>query len=360
MARLIDKYRPTIFSNLVGQSRARDILKAILDKKLFKTHKEYIFYSPVGGVGKTSLALSFAQSINCETHNSCGHCKSCKLFLEGKDPNFISVNGADFSTTDKIKYLSTIASTAPTKGKMRVIILDEAQRVSKTAQSEFLELLEFNSNRTIFIFTTTNLDSLLAPLRTRCLELEFGKLSPIEIRESLLTIAKQESIDIDDKSLDSIARSADGSMREAIKLLDAWSIAPVEFVHSSLLFEICEALLDDNETLAESLVYKFDFSTVQSTILSDLNAFYTGNVHLLSSDTKRLERWSVMVGGYVEKLIKNFLQYKPDNAEAVLLTIKLSLSIKQKPIRVATTSTVGSVSSILESLGYSSASDNKK
>jgi len=330
--RLYNKYRPNILDQMVGQDEATAIIRGILKNKGFHSSREFILESEVGGVGKSTIGRILAQGINCEnisdTGEPCKECEPCKQFDANIYQDYIEVNGAEYNTVDKMKSVINLASQYPNNSDgWRVIIIDEFQRVSKQAQSEFLDLLEFKSNKTIFVFTTTEMHQILQPIQTRCMNIPLKKIKPSVIKQKLVEICEEEGISYDDESLVKISLNSDSSLREAIKLVDLYRISfgavknlTMTDKYSKLLELIFFGITHQTEMLEEGL---YDINT--SNLYKDLGIVL---FELRSNNLRRIspEYWNkykILMEPEIDNLVKNYLLYKPQDQESFVLWCSL-------------------------------------
>jgi len=227
--RLYNIHRPTTFDEVIGNSNNTEVLKGIISKKTFRYKREYLFHSDLGGVGKTTSALIFAKAINCENPiygNPCNKCKHCVDFDNNNYQDMISLNGAKYNTVDKVKPIIDLSYQYPVRPDgYRVVVIDEFQRMSPQAMSEFLDLFEFGQNKTIFILTTTNIDTILQPILTRCLKLQFLRPPSSEVIGYLESILEKTNIPYDVDNVSKIVTTSGGSIRESLSIMEKYVMA---------------------------------------------------------------------------------------------------------------------------------------
>ncbi len=215
------KWRPLSFSNVVGQQHITTTLQNAV--KSGRIHHAYLFSGP-RGVGKTTTARILARSINCtnpkENNEPCNECDSCVSIIEGRSMDVIEIDGASNNSVDDIRNLRENSKYLPTSGKYKIYIIDEVHMLSTAAFNALLKTLEEPPPHLLFIFATTEPHKVLATILSRCQRFEFKRMEIDDIVSSLKEIAKKENIKIDEKSLITIAKKGDGSMRDSQSIFD--------------------------------------------------------------------------------------------------------------------------------------------
>lgn len=324
--RLYNKYRPTKFSQIVGQEHEVEKLKGIIKNKVYEFSREYIIISEIGGVGKSTVARILAMAINCDNitdeFEPCHECDSCKAFLDNSYSDFISLNGADYNTIEKIKPVIEIANQYPIRmEKFRIILIDEFQRVNTHAQSEFLDTLEFGNNKTIFIFTTTKDNSILQPIKTRCNNIIFSQISPTQIIENMIMIATSENMDYDYQSIHKIAQISNGSLREAIKNLYLYnkSFGSLRNIgintNHDLIFEVLVEATKGEPN--EDLLYKIKYNNIKADLAKVLFDIKAGHSDIISN--RLFNKHLDFIKMNVDVMIDKFMKYKPDDISTFIL-----------------------------------------
>ncbi len=217
---LARKYRPQTFAEVVGQQHVTLTLQnAILQKRL---HHAYLF-TGVRGTGKTSLARIFAKSLNCErgpTVEPCGVCSRCIAINKGQFLDVLEIDGASNTSVESVRELREQVKYTPAAGQYKIYIIDEVHMLSTSAFNALLKTLEEPPPHVIFLFATTEVHKIPLTILSRCQRFDLRRLSQLQISEYLQKICLQESVVSDTPSLALLARSAEGSMRDAISLLD--------------------------------------------------------------------------------------------------------------------------------------------
>src|SRR6185369_2908180 len=214
------KWRPQVFADMVGQEHITRSLQNAM--KANRVAHAYIFAGP-RGVGKTTTARIFAKALNCRNPKDaepCNACDLCEDVNQGSAMDVIEIDAASFNRVEDIRNLQEQVGTYPAKAKYKVYIFDEAHRINRQAFDAFLKTLEEPPAHVIFILASTEIHQFPATVQSRCQRFEFRSMSMDSILKQLRRIADAEKIEIDDKALYQIARSAGGSMRDAQRTLD--------------------------------------------------------------------------------------------------------------------------------------------
>ncbi len=215
------KYRPQLFSTVVGQSHITTTLKnAIRNKQLAHA---FLFCGP-RGVGKTTCARILAKTINCENPTgdgeACNTCHSCISFNEGTSLNIHELDAASNNSVDDIRSLVDQVRFAPQPGKYKVYIIDEVHMLSSSAFNAFLKTLEEPPPYAIFILATTEKHKILPTILSRCQVFDFKRITNQDIIEHLEEICEKENIPAEKSSLELIAQKSEGCMRDALSIMD--------------------------------------------------------------------------------------------------------------------------------------------
>ena len=217
---LARKWRPRRFADLVGQTHvARALINGLDHDRL---HHAFLF-TGTRGVGKTTIARILAKSLNCEAGVSsqpCGSCQSCREVDEGRFVDLIEVDAASRTKVDDTRELLDNVQYAPTRGRYKVYLIDEVHMLSGHSFNALLKTLEEPPPHVKFLLATTDPQKLPVTVLSRCLQFHLKRLSPEQISGQLEKILGAEGIAFDAASLKLLARSADGSMRDALSLLD--------------------------------------------------------------------------------------------------------------------------------------------
>jgi DNA polymerase-3 subunit gamma/tau len=214
------KWRPQNFDEVIYQDHiSKTIKNSIRNGRIYHA---YLFSGP-RGVGKTTMARIVAKSLNCiegPTDNPCGRCENCMEIKDGNSFDVIEIDGASNRGIENIRELRENVKFAPMKSRYKVYIVDEVHMLTKEAFNALLKTLEEPPGYIVFIFATTEIHQVPDTILSRCQKYFFKKIAVEAIVKHLRHIIDKEGYSIDDKSLFPIARSADGSMRDAQSLLD--------------------------------------------------------------------------------------------------------------------------------------------
>ena len=217
---LARKWRPRTLDEVVGQPHvARTLKNAISSGRLAHA---YVF-AGVRGTGKTSVARILAKSLNCEkgpAATPCNECVSCGEIMAGRSLDVMELDAASRTGVDNIRELQEVVSYAPVRDRYKVLIIDEAHMLSKPAFNALLKTLEEPPPRVVFILATTEIQKLLPTILSRCQVFEFHRVSIKSIVAHLRHIADAEGLSISDRTLELIARAGEGSLRDALSVLE--------------------------------------------------------------------------------------------------------------------------------------------
>jgi DNA polymerase-3 subunit gamma/tau len=214
------KWRPQTFSDLVGQSHVTETLANAIKNN--RVAHAYIF-SGARGVGKTTAARILAKAMNCAkgpTVEPCGECDSCKEIASGTSLDVIEIDAASNRGIDQIRELREMVRYAPAASRSKVVLLDEAHMLTSEASNALLKTLEEPPDRVIFVMATTEPENLADTIRSRSQHFHFRALTFAEITGRLEEIAAKENLKIEPGALAVIARMAEGSLRDALSLLE--------------------------------------------------------------------------------------------------------------------------------------------
>jgi DNA polymerase III subunit gamma/tau len=217
---LARKWRPKLFEALVGQEHVVRALTNALEQQ--RLHHAYLF-TGTRGVGKTTLARILAKSLNCETGitaHPCGVCSACVDIDRGRFVDMLEVDAASNTQVDSMRELLDNAQYAPTVGRFKVYIIDEVHMLSRSAFNAMLKTLEEPPAHVKFILATTDPQKMPVTVLSRCLQFNLRQMSTPAITSHLQEVLAKENIPSDSIALQLISRAANGSMRDALSLLD--------------------------------------------------------------------------------------------------------------------------------------------
>ena len=217
---LARKWRPKDFTEVVGQGHVVKALANALDQE--RTHHAYLF-TGTRGVGKTTLARIFAKCLNCEqgmTSSPCGKCSACKEIDEGRFIDLIEVDAASRTKVEDTRELLDNVQYSPTRGNYKVYLIDEVHMLSGHSFNALLKTLEEPPPHVKFLLATTDPQKLPITVLSRCLQFNLKRLSDDAIAAQLEKLVHAEEIKFEKTALHALARSADGSMRDSLSLLD--------------------------------------------------------------------------------------------------------------------------------------------
>ena len=256
MTALYRKYRPQDFDEVVGQEAVVQTLRNAIERD--QVRQAYLFAGP-RGTGKTSLALILAKSLNCEkgpTAKPDKTCNSCRTIAAGTSLDVIEMDAASQRGIDDVREIREHVILQPVEGRHKVYILDEAHQLTPAAFNALLKLIEEPPPHLVFIFCTTELAEMMATVRSRCQTFLFTRPRFAELSKLLRRVADGEKLDVPDASLSLIARSARGSFRDAVSLLDQLAAATngqvtvqsvlqlLGAVEEEALFRLCDLVVD--------------------------------------------------------------------------------------------------------------------
>lgn len=251
---LARKWRPRRFEEMVGQGHVLQALSNALDSG--RIHHAFLF-TGTRGVGKTTLARILAKSLNCETGVSarpCGECATCQEIDAGRYVDLLEVDAASRTKVEDTRDLLDNVQYAPTRGRYKIYLIDEVHMLSNHSFNALLKTLEEPPEHVKFLLATTDPQKLPVTILSRCLQFNLRRLHPDLIVEHLLKILQTEQIEHESAALTHLARAADGSMRDALSLMDqaiAYGAGSVKeddvkqmlgSIEHTFLYQILEAL----------------------------------------------------------------------------------------------------------------------
>src|SRR5437879_5788139 len=214
------KHRPMTFAEVTGQTHVvRTLTNALASGR---TAHAYLF-SGMRGVGKTTMARILAKALNCEkgpTPTPCLACASCREIGAGMSFDVMEIDGASSNSVDDVREMRETVKTAPAHGRYRVYIIDEVHMLSTAAFNALLKTLEEPPAHVVLVFATTEAHKVPPTILSRCQHFTFRRIPRREVVDTHKRVTAAEGITIDDRSLSALARASDGSLRDALSLLD--------------------------------------------------------------------------------------------------------------------------------------------
>jgi DNA polymerase III subunit gamma/tau len=251
---LYRKWRSTSFAEVLGQAHVTETLTGAIRED--RVSHAYLFAGP-RGTGKTSTARILAKALNCEkgvTSDPCGECLRCREITEGSSMDVLEFDAASHTSVDDVREIRERIPYATAGGGRKVYIIDEAHQLSNPAFNALLKMLEEPPEHVVFVLCTTESHRVPATVVSRCQRFEFRRLSADVLAGHLVHVAKNESIEIDDKAVALIVRHARGSARDALSLLDQAAGTAAGKVDRDVILEILgEAPEDVLLDLAEAI-----------------------------------------------------------------------------------------------------------
>lgn len=217
---LYRKFRPAEFEDVKGQDHIVTTLKNQIRAE--RIGHAYLFCG-TRGTGKTTVAKIFARAVNCQhpiDGSPCGECEMCKAIAAGTSMNVIEIDAASNNGVDNIREIREEVAYRPTEGKYKVYIIDEVHMLSIGAFNALLKTLEEPPEYVIFILATTEAHKIPITILSRCQRYDFKRITIDTIAERMKDLMQQEQVEVEEKAIRYIAKAADGSMRDALSLLD--------------------------------------------------------------------------------------------------------------------------------------------
>lgn len=282
---LYRKFRPTTFDQVKGQDHIVTTLKNQI--KTGRIGHAYLFCG-TRGTGKTTVAKILAKAVNCEhpvDGEPCNECETCKEIMEGSSMNVIEIDAASNNGVDNIRDIKEQVQYSPASGKYKVYIIDEVHMLSIGAFNALLKTLEEPPEYVIFILATTEVHKIPITILSRCQRYDFHRITAQTIQDQLRNLMNKEQVEVEDKALAYIARMADGSMRDALSLMD-----------QCIAFYLGKKLTYDN---ALEVLGTVDIQ-VYSDLLDDiLDHNITAVMDLLSETSQQGREWSQFITDFL-------------------------------------------------------------
>lgn len=289
---LYRKYRPRDFDSLVGQ----DNITSVLKNQVNTGHVSHAYlFSGTRGTGKTSAAKIFARAVNCsQEYRPCNECSSCIESIEESSVDIIEIDAASNNGVDNIRDIRERAYYQPASLKYKVYIIDEVHMLSKGAFNALLKILEEPPEHLIFILATTEPERIPSTILSRVQKFQFNRISPDIIIKRLQDICTWENREIEDRVLRLIISRSDGSMRDALSILDQLftmgfdeityedAIDTLGIVAESVLFDLVDSIVNNDgrwiDLLDDTLSSGKDISQLSSDLLEHFRRLMIGKV----------------------------------------------------------------------------------
>lgn len=344
---LARKYRPQNFAEVFAQDHITRILKNTIEMN--RIAHAYLFTGP-RGVGKTSLARILAKSLNCLQNgpsvNPCNTCQNCLEITQSISADVIEIDGASNTGVEDIRDLQKELMYSTSNSLYKIYIIDEVHMLSKNAFNALLKTLEEPPDNVIFIFATTEPHKVLPTIISRCQRYDFKRIPIPDIVEHLQSICQMEKISIEDDALFTVAKKADGSMRDSLSLLDQiLALGKQEIsrqdvyeifgiVHLDLYREIMQAIQDrDTRTMIRRL---HDTIEKGNDILELLNGFleYVRNILMMKLEVE-IHDVSAEIIKVLQNFSLNFTETELLHVMSILIKARTDIKFSSNPLLVA-------------------------
>jgi len=362
---LARRWRPRRFEDMLGQEHVLRALTNALDQD--RLHHAYLF-TGTRGVGKTTIARIFAKSLNCEkgvSSKPCGECSACTQVDDGRFLDLIEVDAASRTGVDDTRELLDNVAYAPSSGRYKVYLIDEVHMFSKSSFNALLKTLEEPPPHVKFLLATTDPQKLPITVLSRCLQFNLKEMPEQLLRPYLCTLLDNEKVKYEELAIAHVAQAADGSVRDALSLLDqaiAYGQGNVtgEEVEAMLgrfspsrLYDVLDAVAEDNaeqvfKHVEELASYVPDYSYVLGELLTLLHQIATvqtigegplGNVHdeqRLNAFAKKISPQDVQLWYQIGLTGRRDMPFAPNQRQALEMTLIRMLAFK--PFNIAPTS----------------------
>ena len=329
---LYRKFRPQEFEDVKGQEHIVTTFKNQI--KADRIGHAYLFCG-TRGTGKTTVAKIFAKAVNCENPidgSPCGTCPSCQAIAAGTSMNVIEIDAASNNGVDNIRQIREEVTYRPTEGKYKVYIIDEVHMLSAGAFNALLKTLEEPPSYVIFVLATTEAHKIPITILSRCQRYDFHRITIDTIADRLMDLMEQEQIDVEEKAIRYVAKAGDGSMRDALSLLD-----------QCIAFHLGEKLTYENVLEVLGAVDTEVFSRLLRQIIDKNVAGAIGTLDELVDEGRELGQLVADFTWYLRNLLliqssddmEDVLDMSKDNLEALKEEAKLiSSEVLMRYIRV--------------------------
>lgn len=304
--------RPEVFSEIIGQDAIVRILKNQLETN---TVSHAYLFCGTRGTGKTTTARILAKGLNCleENNRPCGRCANCKAIKEGTFMDVIEIDAASNNGVDNIRELRESVKYPPAVGRKKIYIIDEVHMLSAGAANALLKTLEEPPENVIFILATTDPQKLPQTILSRCMRLDFKRVSENTLMEHMSRICSEKGVQVSESALRLLAANADGSVRDGLSILDQCLSAGDKVLDRDLILEFLGAVSEDFFIQLTDRVLLHDVSG--AFILLDEALGDGKDVKLLMKDWMSHYR-SLLITKYI-KNPEDMLNMSTDNVEKV-------------------------------------------
>lgn len=313
---LYRKFRPDSFTDVKGQDHIVTTLKNQI--KADRIGHAYLFCG-TRGTGKTTIAKILAKAVNCENPidgSPCNKCESCKSISAGVSTNVIEIDAASNNGVDNIREIREEVAYRPTQGKYKVYIIDEVHMLSTGAFNALLKTLEEPPSYVIFILATTESNKIPVTILSRCQRYDFKRITIDTIADRLLDLMQQEKVDVEERAVRYVAKAADGSMRDALSLLD-----------QCIAFYLGETLTYDK---ALEVLGTVDTEVFSQLLRKVIGQDVTGSIHILEQLVNEGKEMSQFVNDFTWYMRNLLLVKTSDNLEDVLDLSTDNLNLMQE------------------------------
>ncbi len=318
---LYRKFRPQEFEDVKGQEHIVTTLKNQI--KADRVGHAYLFCG-TRGTGKTTVAKIFAKAVNCENPangSPCGICASCKAITEGSSMNVIEIDAASNNGVDNIRQIREEVAYRPTEGRFKVYIIDEVHMLSAGAFNALLKTLEEPPSYVIFILATTEAHKIPITILSRCQRYDFHRISIDTIADRLMELMRKEQVDVEKKAIRYVAKAGDGSMRDALSLLD-----------QCIAFHLGETLTYDNVLEVLGAVDTEIFSKLLRQIIAKDITGAVGTLDTLADEGREMGQMVTDFTWYLRNLL--LMQSSEDMEEVLDMSKEHLASLKEEAAMV--------------------------
>lgn len=312
---LYRKWRPQVFSDVSGQSHITDTLMNEISSG--RLSHAYLFTGS-RGTGKTTCAKILAKAVNClnpQNGSPCNECMICRGIDDGSILDVTEIDAASNNSVDNIRDLRDEVNFTPAAAKYRVYIIDEVHMLSSGAFNALLKTLEEPPEHVLFILATTEVQKLPATILSRCQRFDFRRIPPEDIAARLMTVAKNENLQLTEDAALLIARVSDGALRDALSILDqcAGYNEPITITTVSnaagllgkdYLFELSDAILNGDSSSVLSIIDRLHASSCDMERLMSELVNHFRNI-MIAKTTRNPEKFIVCTPDELERYVNN-------------------------------------------------------